>query len=90
MHGQEYVFDAAATRRIGTSQLDRIRKGEETSSKTEVAPVININIIIEGNKATTTGDLENKQARQLASSLEAAVRAVLMKEKRQGGLIYGT
>lgn len=90
VHGQEYVFDAAATRRIGTSQLDRIRKGEETSSKTEAAPVININIIIEGNKATTTGDLENKQARQLASSLEAAVRAVLIKEKRQGGLIYGT
>ena len=90
VHGQEYVFDAAATRRIGTSQLDRIRKGEETSSKTEAAPVININIIIEGNNATTTGDLENKQARQLASSLEAAVRAVLIKEKRQGGLIYGT
>lgn len=90
VHGQEYVFDAEATRRIGTSQLDRIRKGEETSSKTEAAPVININIIIEGNKATTTGDLENKQARQLASSLEAAVRAVLIKEKRQGGLIYGT
>lgn len=90
VHGQEYVFDAAATRRIGTSQLDRIRKGEETSNKTEAAPVININIIIEGNKATTTGDLDNKHARQLASSLEAAVRAVLIKEKRQGGLIYGT
>lgn len=91
VHGQEYVFDAEATRRIGTSQLERIRKGEDTSSnKAETAPVININIIIEGNNATTTGDLEDRQARQLASSLEAAVRAVLLKEKRQGGMLYGT
>ena len=89
VHGQEYVFDAAATKRIGTSQLERIRKGEDTT-KGNTAPVININIVIEGNSATVTGDTDNKQASQLASSLEAAVRAVLLKEKRQGGLLYGT
>jgi hypothetical protein len=38
VHGQEYVFDAAATRRIGVSNLEALRSGVRPSNAAAAAP----------------------------------------------------
>ncbi len=57
VHGQEYVFDADATRRIGVRNLDRLASGGDLSRNTRVAP---------SNSAMAAATNEMKQASMAA------------------------
>ena len=83
VHGQEYVFDAKATKRIGVNNLEAMRSGKAVGGGD-----VNINVTVTGDKATVSGDNE-RMGRDMANGIKAVVMDVMRKEKRQGGLLYG-
>ena len=84
VHGQEYVFDAASTKRIGVDNLERMRRGESAGGG-DVN--ITVNVDAKGN-ANVSGDNE-RMGRDMANGIKAVVMDVMRKEKRQGGMLYG-
>ena len=87
VHGQEYVFDAPSTKRIGVDNLERMRSGEApTGGDTNVN--IYVTVDAKGN-AQVTGD-NDRIGRDMANGIKAVVMDIMRKEKRQGGMLYGT
>tara|TARA_R110001606_G_scaffold364986_1_gene519709 strand:+ start:30115 stop:33528 length:3414 start_codon:yes stop_codon:yes gene_type:complete len=85
VHGQEYVFDAASTKRIGVDNLNAMRSGKAANDS---GGDVNISVTVTGDNATVSGDNE-KMGRQMANGIKAVVMDVMRKEKRQGGMLYG-
>lgn len=83
VHGQEYVFDAQSTKRIGVDNLNAMRSGKSVGSGD-----VNISVTVTGDNATVSGD-NDKMGRQMANGIKAVVMDVMRKEKRQGGMLYG-
>lgn len=83
VHGQEYVFDAQSTKRIGVDNLNAMRSGKSTGGGGDVN--INVNVDAKGN-AQVSGDNE-KMGRDMANGIKAVVLDVIRKEKRQGGML---
>ena len=83
VHGQEYVFDAQSTKRIGVDNLNAMRSGKSVGGG-DVN--INVNVDAKGN-AQVSGDNE-RMGRDMANGIKAAVLDVIRKEKRQGGMLY--
>ena len=83
VHGQEYVFDAQSTKRIGVDNLDAMRSGKAVGGGD-----VNISVTVTGDKATVSGDNE-RMGRDMANGIKAVVMDVMRKEKRQGGMLYG-
>ena len=84
VHGQEYVFDAAATKRIGVDNLNAMRRGDSPKGVGDVN--INVNVDAKGN-TQVSGDNE-RMGRDMANGIKAVVMDVMRKEKRQGGMLY--
>ena len=80
VHGQEYVLNADATKRIGVDNLNRLNSGQSLSNSGNVA--INVNVSDSGVKSSGDGEQQ-----LLGQAIGNAVRAVIMQEKRQGGLL---
>ncbi len=77
-HGQEYVFDANATKRIGVGKLEAIRRGWANPANDRMngdtfAPVININ-----------APMTRREARETASQAAAAFQNRIAIAKRNG------
>lgn len=85
VHGQEYVFDAQSTKRIGVDNLNAMRRGDSPKGGGDVN--INVNVDAKGN-ASVSGDNE-RMGRDMANGIKAVVMDTLRKEKRQGGMLYG-
>lgn len=85
VHGQEYVFDAQSTKRIGVDNLNAMRRGDSPKGGGDVN--INVNVDAKGN-AQVSGDNE-RMGRDMANGIKAVVMDTLRKEKRQGGMLYG-
>ena len=86
VHGQEYVFDAQSTKRIGVDNLNAMRRGDAPKGGGDV----NINVVVDAKgNASVSGDNE-RMGRDMANGIKAVVMDVMRKEKRQGGLLYGT
>lgn len=83
VHGQEYVFDAQATKRIGVDNLNAMRRGDSPKGGGDVN--INVNVDAKGN-AQVSGDNE-RMGRDMANGIKAVVLDVIRKEKRQGGML---
>lgn len=83
VHGQEYVFDAQATKRIGVDNLNAMRSGKSVGGGGDVN--INVNVDAKGN-AQVSGDNE-RMGRDMANGIKAVVLDVIRKEKRQGGML---
>lgn len=83
VHGQEYVFDAQSTKRIGVDNLNAMRSGQSVGGG-DVN--INVNVDAKGN-AQVSGDNE-RMGRDMANGIKAVVMDTLRKEKRQGGMLY--
>lgn len=83
VHGQEYVFDAQATKRIGVDNLNAMRSGKSVGGG-DVS--INVTVDAKGN-ANVSGDNE-RMGRDMANGIKAVVMDVMRKEKRQGGMLY--
>ena len=84
VHGQEYVFDAQSTKRIGVDNLNAMRRGDSPKGGGDVN--INVNVDAKGN-AQVSGDNE-RMGRDMANGIKAVVIDTLRKEKRQGGMLY--
>lgn len=85
VHGQEYVLNAEATKRVGRGTLDALNNGGTLGDGDE----ININVILNiSNDGSSTTRVEGQaKEKELASVIANAVRAIIIKEKRQGGLL---
>ena len=82
VHGQEYVFDAESTKRIGVSNLEAMSKGKAVGGGD-----VNISVTVTGDSAQVSGDNES-MGREMANGIKAVVMDVMRKEKRQGGMLY--
>lgn len=85
VHGQEYVFDAQATKRIGVDNLNAMRSGKAPAGGGGDIN-INVNVDAKGN-ASLSGD-NDKMGRQMAQGIKAVVLDTIRKEKRQGGMLH--
>ena len=85
VHGQEYVFDAQSTKRIGVDNLNAMRSGKAPTGGGD-----NINVNVTVNSDGSSNVESNKQmGRDMGHVITAAVKQQLIKEKRQGGMLYG-
>lgn len=84
VHGQEYVFDAQSTKRIGVDNLNAMRRGDSPKGGGDVN--ISVNVDAKGN-SSVQGDNE-RMGRDMANGIKAVVMDVMRKEKRQGGMLY--
>ncbi|MCZ3368961.1 tape measure protein [Acinetobacter baumannii] len=87
VHGQEYVLNAAATKRVGVDTLNAINSGgslERTVSSSEQPVTIQVYVTDSGVNTNGANTQDQKQLGQLIGN---AVRAVIRQEQRQGGLL---
>ena len=84
VHGQEYVLNAKATKRIGVSNLERLNRGDGIGGS-----VVNVSVNVTVN-SNGSGDVQanHTMGKQLGYAIKLAVQAELQKERRQGGLLY--
>ena len=84
VHGQEYVLNAKATKRIGVSNLERLNRGDGIGGS-----VVNVSVNVTVN-SDGSGDVQanHTMGKQLGYAIKLAVQAELQKERRQGGLLY--
>lgn len=87
VHGQEYVFDAQSTKRIGVNNLERMRSGKSVGSSTSEVN-ITVNVDAKGN-SSMSGDQSSALGRKMAEGMKQVAKSVIIQEKRQGGLLYG-
>ena len=86
VHGQEYVLNAAATKRVGVGTLDAINSGKGLGGGGGdlIAP-ITVNVSVQSNGDSSVDS--QGQSKQLGQMIGNAVRTVIRQEQRQGGLL---
>ncbi|MCJ9208011.1 replication protein, partial [Acinetobacter baumannii] len=87
VHGQEYVLNAAATKRVGVDTLNAINSGgslERTVSSSEQPVTIQVYVTDSGVNTNGANTQDQKQLGQLIGN---AVRTIIRQEQRQGGLL---
>ena len=84
VHGQEYVMNAKATKRIGVNNLERLNNGGGIGGNTN----INVNVTVNSDGSS---DVQSDAAlgKRFGEAIRAAVQKELHNERRQGGLLYG-
>lgn len=88
VHGQEYVFDAQATKRIGVDNLNAMRSGK---GKGETKVIVNNYSNEKANVQTTPdGDAIVTIGKMVGQMVDGKLSAWERKAKRQGGALYGT
>lgn len=88
VHGQEYVLNAAATKRVGVDTLNAINSGgslERTVSSSGQPVTIQVYVTDSG---VNTNGANTQDQKQLGQMIGNAVRTVIRQEQRQGGLLY--
>lgn len=94
VHGREYVFDAAATSRIGVPTLEAIRAGRPVAGANIGSNVvsggitINAPITVQAQPNMSLQDAQ-RQGDQIARSFRDGVIEILRREQQQGGVLYG-
>lgn len=94
VHGREYVFDAAATSRIGVPTLEAIRAGRPVAGANSDSNVvsggitINAPITVQAQPNMSLQDAQ-RQGDQIARSFRDGVIEILRREQQQGGVLYG-
>lgn len=87
VHGQEYVLNAAATKRVGVDTLNAINSGgslERTVSSSGQPVTIQVYVTDSGVNTNGANTQDQKQLGQLIGN---AVRTVIRQEQRQGGML---
>lgn len=83
VHGKEYVLNAQATKRIGTSTLDRLNNGGDIGGNVNIT----INVASDGSSAIDAQGA-NQTAKAMADRIKTVVLETLRQERKQGGLLY--
>lgn len=87
VHGQEYVLNAAATKRVGVDTLNAINSGGSLERVTSSnAQPVTIQVYVTDSGVSTSGGNTQDQ-KQLGQMIGNAVRTVIRQEQRQGGLL---
>ena len=87
VHGQEYVLNAAATKRVGVNTLNAINSGGSLERVTSSnAQPVTIQVYVTDSGVNTNG-ANTQDQKQLGQMIGNAVRAVIRQEQRQGGLL---
>lgn len=84
VHGQEYVLNAKATKRIGVGNLERLNRGDGIGGNVNN---ININVSVHTNGTNVQADTQIGKA--MGNAIKLAVQSEVQKQTRQGGLLYG-
>ena len=84
VHGKEYVLNAQATKRIGTTTLDRLNNGGDIGNG---GVNITINVASDGSSAIDAQGA-SQTAKAMADRIKAVVLETLRQERKQGGLLY--
>lgn len=84
VHGQEYVLNANATKRIGVDNLNRLNRGENIGGGQTV--IINVTVNSDG---TANVDSQDQMGKQMGEAIKIAVQQELRRERMQGGALYG-
>ncbi|MCJ8980377.1 tape measure protein [Acinetobacter baumannii] len=87
VHGQEYVLNAAATKRVGVDTLNAINSGgslERTVSSSGQPVTIQVYVTDSG---VSTNGANTQDQKQLGQMIGNAVRTIIRQEQRQGGLL---
>lgn len=87
VHGQEYVLNAAATKRVGVDTLNAINSGgslERTVSSSGQPVTIQVYVTDSG---VNTNGANTQDQKQLGLLIGNAVRTIIRQEQRQGGLL---
>lgn len=85
VHGQEYVLNAAATKRVGVGTLDAINSGKGLGGGDVVNAPITVHVSVQSNGDSSVDS--QGQSKQLGQMIGNAVRTVIRQEQRQGGLL---
>ena len=85
VHGQEYVLNAAATKRVGVGTLDAINSGKSLGGGDVVNAPITVHVSVQSNGDSSVDS--QGQSKQLGQMIGNAVRTVIRQEQRQGGLL---
>ena len=85
VHGQEYVLNAAATKRVGVGTLDAINSGKSMGGGDVVNAPITVHVSVQSNGDSSVDS--QGQSKQLGQMIGNAVRTVIRQEQRQGGLL---
>lgn len=85
VHGREQVMDAPTTRKY-RPELEAMHNG--TYERQSNAPNVNVNVTVNSDGSSNVES--NKQmGRSMGNALVATIQQQIIKEKRQGGLLYG-
>lgn len=84
VHGQEYVLNANATKRLGVDNLNRLNRGDTIGT----GQVINVNVTVNSD-GTSSVDSQVQIGKQMGEAIKAAVQQELRRERMQGGVLYG-
>lgn len=86
VHKEEFVSNASTTKRY-RPELEAMHNGTyEKETSTTGAINVNVNITSDGRSSIES---DNKIGRDLGNVIGAAVKQHIIKEKRQGGMLYG-
>ncbi|MFA3383335.1 tape measure protein [Acinetobacter baumannii] len=87
VHGQEYVLNAAATKRVGVDTLNAINSGGSLERVTSSnAQPVTIQVYVNDSGVNTNG-ANTQDQKQLGQLIGNAVRTIIRQEQRQGGLL---
>ncbi|MDN8142976.1 tape measure protein [Acinetobacter baumannii] len=87
VHGQEYVLNAAATKRVGVDTLNAINSGGSLERIVSFSgQPVTIQVYVTDSGVSTNG-ANTQDQKQLGQMIGNAVRAVIRQEQRQGGLL---
>ncbi|WP_245100818.1 tape measure protein [Acinetobacter nosocomialis] len=87
VHGQEYVLNAAATKRVGVDTLNAINSGGSLERVTSSnAQPVTIQVYVNDSGVNTNG-ANTQDQKQLGQMIGNAVRTIIRQEQRQGGLL---
>lgn len=84
VHGQEYVLNANATKRLGVDNLNRLNRGDTIGT----GQVINVNVTVNSD-GTSSVDSQVQIGKQMGEAIKTAVQQELRRERMQGGVLYG-
>ncbi|MCH1781733.1 phage tail tape measure protein [Psychrobacter glaciei] len=85
VHGKEFVTDAPTTRRF-RPELEAMHNGTY-ERPTTTASNINVNVTVTSDGRSSV-ESDQQMGRNLGNVISAAVKQQIIKEKRQGGLLY--
>lgn len=83
VHGQEYVLNAMATKRIGVDNLNSLNSGASIGNNN-----VSVNVVVNSDGSSSV-ESSAQMGKQMGDAIKVAVQQEVYKMMRQGGPLYG-